>query len=94
MDSETAQALDSLRNDFLRMAGMGEVLERAIAALISTHPQPEAVNQALLAELHPSKIPDTAGESQQAGWHAIAARLLTHSVALAVQAQSQRETKN
>lgn len=91
MENEAAEALSVAT---LRMVGMGMALERALYALMSAHPNWVGLNQALLAELNPTKAPHMHPEPVIVGWHSIAERLLEHSAMLAGLAQSGQATKN
>lgn len=78
----------------LRLAGAGMVLERVLYALMTTHPNQEALQQALFAELNPSKATGIPQGAILDSWHSTAARFLEHSVALLSLSQSGAATKN
>lgn len=85
---EAQESLDAIASGVQRLAGAGMAFERVLYALMTAHPNPVGLNQCLLAELHPSKIPNIEMKPLLDAWEETSKRLLTHSATLAALAQS------
>lgn len=77
-----------------RFAGAGNALERAIYALMSSHPNYAGLHQAMSGDLSPDKAEDIPEGPMREAWIEAAMRLLKHSATLASMAQSSQATKN
>ena len=91
MDEEK---IEELLGAMLALSGAGMAMERALHALMASHPDPAALHQALFSELHPSKMPSTHPEPLQNGWQETARAFLEHSTLLVSAAQSGQAGKN